>query len=142
MICWFRSLSLLKDSLFLVCLSILEFCIPNRTIYLLLWAQRIPQSSAYLNHTKNWQKVNFASTIEKELESYVNDFPLKTAECLELIFKSEKNTNQLHAIRGITTKNILRALLQSRDQAAVEKAESLVHFLGTLGFNEYGDLSK
>lgn len=91
---------------------------------------------------KTGGEVNFASTIEKELESYVSDFPLKTAECLELIFKSEKNMNHLHAIRGITTKNILRALLQSKDQSTVEKAESLVHFLGTLGFNEYGDLLK
>jgi hypothetical protein len=85
-------------------------------------------------------EIGFASTIEKDLETYVEEFPLKTAECLELILKSSKNRSTLYAVRRTTVKPLLQQLLRSKERNAVKRAEALIHFLGTLGFNEFGEL--
>jgi hypothetical protein len=91
---------------------------------------------------KTGGEIGFASTVETHLESYVDELPLKTAQCLELILKSEKNRASLYAVRRTATRNLLKALLKSKDKKAVRKAEHLIHFLGSLGFNEYGELLK
>lgn len=85
---------------------------------------------------------NFVSTVEKKLEEYAKEIPLKTIEVLELIMKSDKNKSELYAIRGITTKNLLKTLLETKNKKAIIKTKSLINYLGTLGFNEYRDLLK
>lgn|GEM_PF-4851732 len=85
---------------------------------------------------------HFISTVEKELMEYAKILPLKTIEALELIMKSDKNKSELYAIRGITTKNLLKTLLDTKNKKAVIRTKSLINYLGTLGFNEYKDLLK
>ncbi|MGI0060715.1 MAG: hypothetical protein ACREBJ_13205, partial [Nitrosotalea sp.] len=84
--------------------------------------------------------VNFISTVEKELEEYAKELPLETIEALELIMKSDKNRSELYAIRGLTTQNLLKTLLDSKNKDAISKTKLLINYLGTLGFNEYKDL--
>jgi hypothetical protein len=81
-----------------------------------------------------------SSTIQTQLQSYVKELPLKTAQCLELIIKSKKNRETLYAVRRTVTRDLLQALLQSKDRRTIKKTEELIHFLGSLGFNEYGEL--
>lgn len=85
---------------------------------------------------------HFISTVEKELMEYAKILPLKTIEVLELIMKSDKNKSELYAIRGTTTKNLLKTLLDTKNKKTIIKTKSLINYLGTLGFNEYGDLLK
>lgn len=91
---------------------------------------------------KNNVLTHFISTVEKELMEYAKILPLKTIEVLELIMKSDKNKSELYAIRGITTKNLLKTLLDNKNKKTIIKTKSLINYLGTLGFNEYKDLLK
>lgn len=86
--------------------------------------------------------INFIYTVEKELVDYAKELPLKTVEVLELILKSEKNKSELYAVRGDTTQNILKTLLESKNKRAILKTKNLINYLGELGFNEYKDLLK
>jgi hypothetical protein len=90
----------------------------------------------------NGNMVEFLSTVQEEMISYAKEFPLKTAEVLELLLKSDKNKSEFYAVRGITTKNLLEALLKSKNKKAIDKTKSLIHYLGSLGFNEFMNLLK
>lgn len=84
-------------------------------------------------------KIDFAYGVQEELESFAKSHPVKTVMCLELLFKSDEDTLSIHVGRD-STKKILKTILESKNTKAVNKARFLIHYLGTLGFNEYKEL--
>jgi hypothetical protein len=90
---------------------------------------------------KSTKSIRFLSLLVEQLESYAESNPQLTLKCLDLIIHSISEDPEIH-MASENLKNVLRILLKSKNKNTSKKAESLIHYLGELGYNEYQDLIK
>jgi len=73
------------------------------------------------------------------LLDYTNSFPIKVAECLEIIIKTEKKYDGI-IISNKNYRKVIEAILGSGNEQAIEKISDLINYLGRHGDLSFRDL--
>jgi hypothetical protein len=81
-------------------------------------------------------KVDVDDHVVEKLAMLIDDFPLEVVQCLELIVKGDKEGWGIYG----WNENAKLVLSKALTTEASENAESLIHFLGTRGYREFGSL--
>lgn len=88
---------------------------------------------------KSTKSIRFLSLLVEQLELYAKSYPQLTLKCLDLIIHTISEDPEIH-MASENLKKVLQILLKSKNKNIRKKAESLIHYLGELGHNEYKDL--
>ncbi len=78
--------------------------------------------------------------IAEELKSYANEFPVETITVLDLIARAERETYE-HLYKKEEYREVIRIVKESGNPEATQIADSLIHYLGSIGLiEEFRDL--
>jgi hypothetical protein len=86
-------------------------------------------------------KMEISESVVERLASFAQPMPYETVKCLELLVKGDRDGWDIDMWRG-HARIILASALQSGNKEASATAESLIHYLGSLGYLEFRDLLK
>lgn len=78
--------------------------------------------------------------IAEELKSYATEFPVETITVLDLIARAERETYE-HLYKKEEYREVIRMVKESGNPEGIQIADSLIHYLGSIGLiEEFRDL--
>jgi hypothetical protein len=86
-------------------------------------------------------KMEISESVIEKLAAFAKPMPYETVKCLDLLVKGDWDGWDIDMWRG-HARIILASALQSGNKEVSATAESLIHYLGSLGYLEFRDLLK
>lgn len=78
--------------------------------------------------------------IAEELKSYATEFPVETITVLDLIARAERETYE-HLYKKEEYRSVIKMVKETGDSEAIKIADTLIHYLGSIGLiEEFRDL--
>lgn len=97
-------------------------------------SERIKLLNSILDKTQG--EISPMYWIPEELETFAEEYPLETVNCIDKMIKYYQTNNEMYTMHK-SFKNIFPLILEAQNKSAIEKLNKIINFLGTLGYDEF-----
>ena len=96
--------------------------------------ERIKLLSSILDETEG--EISPTYWVPEELEKFAEEYPLETVECVDKIVRHYQISGEMHVMLSHFG-NAFQLIRKTKHEPAMKKMNDLIHFLGSLGYDDF-----